>query len=139
MQFAPRFLPVSRSGIESLSYADLITYHGFPALDETDRPSTKSLPEEWKNAIAWTEHAEALRVLAEASLPAPDIGADVTLDGAIVANLEWQWPHEHIGLLIDADISNFNTLTEAGWRLVTGVSETDLDTLAGWLATGKTP
>ena len=139
LQFAPRFLPVSRSGIESLSYADLITYHGFPALDETDRPSTESLPEEWKNAIAWTEHAEALRVLAEASLPAPDIGADVTLDGAIVANLEWQWPHEHIGLLIDADISNFNTLTEAGWRLVTGVSETDLDTLAGWLATGKTP
>jgi len=138
LQYLPEFMPVSRSGIEALRYA--------PIIEDSDvlRPTVGmavSTPADdaWAAMIKFTVQPDALSRLSGRSVPAPDeVGCDVEHDEEVIAELEWLWTSQRVGLHLRAGTSEGERLHKANWRVITDVEDASLDTLATWLTGDQT-
>ena len=84
--------------------------------------------------MEFTVKAEELSSLAARDMPPPDdIGAEVHHDDEVLAELEWLWKLQRVGLYLGKRESELELLQQHGWRCITDTEATSLDALTAWL------
>jgi DEAD/DEAH box helicase domain-containing protein len=137
LQFAPAFLPVSRSGIESKVYAPIIEYYQTSRHNIIrDSAPELALSEAQQQALAYTVYPEELATLLSSDIATPEVGGEVFDSDRIIATLEWQWVDQKVGFWdgSDDDSKELTDVRGLEWRVVTSCSEEDLNKLRQWLA-----
>ena len=134
LQFAPSFLPVSRSGIEQQVYAPVLDfYRQLQTSAVLDSVADYASGEAAQTALEYTAYPAPLQALLAHAVAAPLVGEDVRADVEVIAMLEWQWPDSKVGYADELSEKEMTNLAALGWRLVSGCEESDIAQLAEWL------
>lgn len=87
-----------------------------PSHSGPDHPATVALSPQWQalfDATVSDAEKQLVAALAAAELPVPTVGYE-TDEGYV---MDFAWPENYVGVLLDPDDDTANTLTLAGWTL----------------------
>jgi DEAD/DEAH box helicase domain-containing protein len=102
-------------------------------LQRIPSPPKTGLDLAWDEACEFTGYPDEAFELAQQGLAAPEVGVDwKDAEGETRGAMEWVWQNERIAF-IDEDEGLATMLKNQGWRIVTTLEQSDLETLSGWL------
>jgi DEAD/DEAH box helicase domain-containing protein len=113
LQFAPRFTVTTRTGVVQHGYDSAL--HCWPQRGEPLQLDAGE-QEEWHAIAAETLlDPVSLASLREANLPLPEVGADLMVDGEIIATAEMAWPDCQVALFMEIE-EKMPVITD--WQLI---------------------